>query len=358
MDQVDLDPVQSLGKMNIRLLNGPQDRASASILLDQCFGLSEGQRFLDDFPIWDSELASTTERWGVFAGERLIGSAGIRHAELKTLAEGKIRVGLLGGVVTDPAFQGRGIASILVNHALQSALQRHAAVVLLWGSQHALYRKAGFELCGEQIRLPLKNLSLDEKPILMKEAYGPQIFEIMKERPTGLSISEMDRAWIESHRHVKWWTTIDPKDPFAYLAYERGIDLGGIIHEWGGDAASIRGLFAGLRENHPHAEILGSISRFKELEIQSPQNGGSEYLCMAKILDPMAVLAAYRIHKPSLLVSRHGTGWRVQSGTSEGKALTDSQLVRLFFGPRSEEESKLWSNRPGIELWVWGLDAV
>ncbi len=85
--------------------------------------------------------------WSVWEDEELLGCGALRqldttHAEIKSMRTAK-------------AHLGKGVASALVEHILDVALERgYARLSLETGSgpafepAHALYRKYGFEFCG------------------------------------------------------------------------------------------------------------------------------------------------------------------------------------------------------------------
>src|SRR5437867_2757803 len=73
-----------------------------SSLLDSCFEVPKGKRFLDDFPVWDArfEVASSL-RIGIFHGDILVSSAAVRICSLKTPSDEFVKVASIGAVATD-----------------------------------------------------------------------------------------------------------------------------------------------------------------------------------------------------------------------------------------------------------------
>jgi len=65
----------------------------------------------------------------------------------------------------------------------------------------------------------------------------------------------------------------------------KGIDLPGIIHEWGGRPEVLRGLLSRLREERGGLQIIGSPAHLQAAGLQSVDSL-SEPLCMAKVLRP------------------------------------------------------------------------
>src|SRR5690606_13784419 len=102
---------------------------------------------------------------GWFEGERLVSVAGARRAEAwiarrpgedeAALVAVRVPMGIIGAVATTPDFRGKGLATQAVAAALGWLEGQGALFQVLWGAEHDLYRRLGFELCGEQMRVPL-----------------------------------------------------------------------------------------------------------------------------------------------------------------------------------------------------------
>ncbi|HUP58341.1 MAG TPA: hypothetical protein VM598_12865, partial [Bdellovibrionota bacterium] len=106
----------------------------------------------------------------------------------------------------------------------------------------------------------------------------------------GLVLEERDLEWYAHHEGTYWFRVEDQGRVVAYAALGRGIDLGGIVHEWGGEREPLGRLLASIRRCIPEAELLGppgvpdfGLDRFP-----------AEHLALVRILDPQAaeVLAA------------------------------------------------------------------
>jgi GNAT superfamily N-acetyltransferase len=265
------------------------------MLLNRAFHVPEGRSFFDDFPIWDESIVPSDEslvRLGVFSANRheLLASAGVRMARLK-MPGGLLPVALIGAVATDERYRGAGLASSLVSLAVEWAESRNASVVLLWGSEHSLYRRLGFELCGEQILIPLDQIPIAEKPAtLVCSGWDESIFHAMKQREGGLILNDKDLKWIVAQRSVQWFWTRNGQDCDAYIAIGRGIDLQGFVHEWGGDPKALHRLLHWLKKETPELTLLGSSQILRRFQID-PHLGKVESLCLARVLDSGAPVA-------------------------------------------------------------------
>jgi GNAT superfamily N-acetyltransferase len=151
--------LDSRSAFKFSLISSLEANQQFSNLLDLSFPVDKNSRFLDDFPIWDCKFhVDSVQRLGLFYGERLVSSCAVRYGDLKNLNPAlrhlTTPVILIGAVATHPFWRGKGLASLLVDRAIAWGENQGAALALLWGSEHTFYQRLGFELCGEQIRVP------------------------------------------------------------------------------------------------------------------------------------------------------------------------------------------------------------
>jgi GNAT superfamily N-acetyltransferase len=339
MDRIGQSPPVSRPQLELDFISGPEKMAQFSRLVDGGFGVVAPARFLDDFPIWDEQLGPGDERLvriGVWEGPELVTSTGVRLAEMRVPA-GSMKVALIGAVATAESHRGRGLASRTVSLACEWARERGAVMALLWGSETALYERLGFELCGMQVRAPLAELDLGPKPdfsqLILGRGWIGSLMGCLRMRGSGLRVSESDERWLEAHRNVQWYWLGDPEAPQAYAAVGRGIDLVGMVHEWGGESPeALKTLLHLVRMENPDAQLLSSPGLLGAWGLGTPR-AEVEFLCMARALDVSKLVAAHGIVLPAgdpLL-------------TMENPA-----VCRLLFGPSEGAQP----------LWIWGLDAV
>jgi hypothetical protein len=70
--------------------------------------------------------------------------------------------------------------------------------------------------------------------------------------------------------------------------WDRGIDLGGFVHEWGGSPAELRALLHQIRQERPEAWLLGPSDTQARLGLRElPQSWVEESLALCQSLDPM-----------------------------------------------------------------------
>jgi len=281
-----VNPNEADRPLKIDMIRNDAALKQFSTLLDKAFCLPAGSHYLDDFPVWDERCIPSGAdllKIGAFDGDLLVSSVAIRMAELKDLTGGIVPIAIVGAVATDEAWRGRGLASKTVSLALEWAVGKRAALAVLWGSEHSLYGKLGFLLRGKQVRVPLAGFQ-GLGSVAVQTGWTDALFPLLKARPQGLRLREADLAWVRAHKNVKWFWTGDPGKPNAYAALGKGIDLAGMIHEWGGARKELVQLFAAIEREHPGSELLGSPTLMSEQGILPPES--SEPLCLAKVLEP------------------------------------------------------------------------
>lgn len=268
-------------------INGGIWRTQFSQLLDQAFSLPAGAHYLEDFPIWDESVSTAGPRLvriGIFDDDHLVGCAGVRIAELKVSSE-RIPVGLIGAVATHPDYRSRGLASQAVEFAVKWARARGAAGVFLWGSEHSFYQRLGFMLAGRQMQLALSEMALPAAASSVGKGWTPGIFDALKKREGGLALQDSDRTWYAAHRHVDWYWLGEALAPKAYAAIGRGIDLSGIIHEWGGEREALTALFTAMKKSHPDVSLLGHPEILRSYRLLPAQEPLEQGLALVQVFD-------------------------------------------------------------------------
>ncbi len=360
-------------------VSSPTELGLFSQLLDRAFAIPDGRHYLDDFPVWDPARGPAVDqnrpdglgllRLGAFTQTgQLAAAAGIRLARLHTQpGRPLLLAGLVGAVVTEPEFRGQGLASQLVEQAVGWARARGALAVFLWGSEHSLYQRLGFELCGTQNLVPLSQLNLG-KPRAVHTGWNPGLFELRREKRDGLVLEVSDQSWFSAHRGVDWFWTGDPERPEAFAAMNRGIDLAGIVHEWGGETGALHAVLAAIQRVRPDAAILGNPTGLRTQRLVVAGKPGfpgvsSDFLTLARILDPVAIFELYHPHTP-IQARRENGRFHLRIAAQAEFALTERELGRFLFGPVTLNpgnpgfSSGLLSRLLPLPLWFWGLDAV
>jgi len=253
------------------------DEKSFESLLNSTFPVPVGRSFFDDFPIWKDWNHPQLEVFGVLLDGRVASSAACRIGRLKA-PQGELKVGMIGAVATLPEVRGQGWASDCVAWASQRLEKKGVDLILLWGGEHAFYERLGFHLRGVQGRALLSSVQVshertteyEEEDLL--DGWKDGIFEVLKTRSFGVVLEEGDRNWVAAHQNVHWYSVERNGQILAYAALGRGMDLQGIVHEWGGCPHGLRRLLAVVLRDFPEAQIIGPPSLLEAvLEVPSDQ---------------------------------------------------------------------------------------
>lgn len=353
-------------RMIVDLITAEKHGASFTSLLDHAFAVPAGSHFLDDFPVWNEQLVPNSHemiRLGVFNKEDLVACCGVRIAQLVTTGPNSLCVAIIGAVATREDQRGKGLATQVVSLGLQWAQERGAALVLLWGSEHRLYEKLGFDLCGIQHRIPLSQLVLNPQVQAIedvKQGWTSSLYYVIRQRASGLALRLQDRVWYEAHKNVQWYWSGSEEHPTAYAAVGRGIDLKDVVHEWGGERKALEGILSKVKVNHPSAVLLGSPSLFDQQGWKLLDLSGVECLGLVNVLNPQK---AFKSYCPETNLD--------EKYFSSVKGIS---MGRLLFGPVEQDLGQFgkleipsivghstWStgsSRFPFPLWVWGLDAA
>lgn len=312
-------------------------------LLNKEFGVPIGSSFLDDFPVWKNSTNLPSLKIGVYQFGKLISTASIRAAELKTKKGNTLPIGIIGAVATDNQWHGCGAASQAVSLALLWAKEKKIPLVVLWGSEHSLYQKLGFELCGAQWRIPFSDLSISavdsSPPSDIQHGWNDSLFSLIKQRELGLFLSQKDLTWFSSHKNVRWWWTQSATGyPTSYVAIGRGIDLKEIVHEWGGDKTELFNLLHEIKKSGAAKEIIGPKYLFNNYGINIA-GAQPEHLCLARALDPVKIFSSFRPADRQALPN-----------------LASTEMSKVLFGPGLA--GRQWNKHLPLPLWFWGLDSA
>jgi GNAT superfamily N-acetyltransferase len=309
---------------------------SLSRLLDEAFELPTGKHYFDDFPVWSPELAVPGRVLALREDSQAIVACAMgRMAQYRTPL-GELPVGIIGAVATAKTHRGQGLASAVVDEVARQLADKGAALLLLWGSEHTLYRRLGFELAGFQLRMSSKVILSWKHPIAqqVQSGWNDALLKLMQSRAGGLRLDSSDLLWLREQRNVFWVWTGDRDHPTSYAALGRGIDLSGMIHEYGGERVALCGLLTRLANEFPESQLIGNSWLWREMGWRSIL-GNTEYLAMMKVVDPDKVSKA----------------WGKQTNPDAAQ-MGSGELAKYFFGPES------LSGEGYLPFWLWGLDAA
>jgi GNAT superfamily N-acetyltransferase len=280
-----------IDQMEWREIRTPQETLQYEALLNESFSVPKEGSYFEDFPVWHPRFRQKAYRLGTFSREsgELLSAASVRiatlHANARSQRPRPSQVAILGGVVTAPHARGQGLASHAIQLLLTWATEQGAERALLWGSDTAFYERLGFRSLGFQLRVALQDLELGAKAhhTRIHTGWDPVLFGELRFRESGLLHSAQDEYWIEAHRNVEWYWIGSERMVEAYAAINRGIDLHGFVHEWGGETTALRELLAFLKSAKPDLQILAHPEHLSLLGVP-PGVGVLEHLCLGRSL--------------------------------------------------------------------------
>ena len=272
------------------LIQGEAAMKEMDALLAGAFPVPPGGSFFDDFPVWLEKHSADSVRVGYRAEQELVACAALRIAHVRNGAAID-RIGIIGAVATAESARGQGLASALVEDLVERARKVGARAVVLFSGDTAFYERLGFRIAGQQARVPLAALGLPDAPAGSPIGHGwvPGLMPLLKARDTGLQHQDKDQAWLSAHRNTAWSWIGSPLSPRAWVAVGRGIDLAGMVHEWGGEPDALRQLLGRIAVIGPIFELLGHPSHLERMGFARASELQPDPLCLLRTLDPAFV---------------------------------------------------------------------
>ncbi len=317
---------------------------------------------------------------------KIVAHAGFYPATMKV--EGfPLPVAGIGGVYTDEAKRGQGLATKLIEKCVEDAKRGGAALAFLWSDQHEFYKKSGFHLVGrqwtlqlqpahvpalralgEQREIPARALRIVDEPV--GEEFLLQSHALLNQYPLGIARTlEEHSLYLKSGsgRVISAWAG---RQLAAYFVIGKGRDLQGYIHEWAGAEGALHHLAAQCLEDFgQNLFLLSPQFMMDEVPwIYSLDEAGvpttAEYLALVKILDFEKVqkltqefVGRIGLNPADLRLERAGEDFTVIWRNQAPRRLDEAGLLGLLFGPELPEEKELQAFLP-MRLWYWGMDSV
>jgi hypothetical protein len=211
-----------------------------------------------------------------------------------------LSIALIGAVATSESARGRGLASRLLEALIGRLRDRGVCLLVLWTDRERFYERLGFHRAG------VEWLHVVSRSILPAHAEGQvrrvvpgdaAILAALHDAEPGRMLRSQDdwRALIRIPRCHGYLLEKDDR-AVSYAFVGKGLDLEGVLHEWGGDPASLPDLIAGVLERRRVPEIIVMSPPWKEAtrrlfsNLGVPEKAGA--LGMLRILDAVGLLQA------------------------------------------------------------------
>lgn len=221
--------------------------------LNKNFGYEKPQSYAVDFaPLFETSALENSRL--VWHEGRIVASATLYPVTVVT-PQRDFRLGIVGAVATAPEFRGRGISSHVLGELEQAGRAAGLNGLVLWSDKDDFYAKAGYTRVGRQLIYPLAGLAAPRSLTEGTPIYGwdwPQVRELYAGHP--LRVARTNDHWqglerIRSCTRVQW--VHNDGHVLAYLGFDRGRDLHGIVHEWGGNREALHCLVWTVLQSRP-----------------------------------------------------------------------------------------------------------
>lgn len=296
----------------------------------------------------------------------------------------RVRGGLIGSVVTDPAHRGQGLATRNLVAAEAELQSEGCAFALLWAEDPAFYLARGYCPVGaeEDFVLPAHIARALPEPSgarrLRPEDEG-FVHALYAAHPTRLERTPAETAALLACPEMTTLVLERDGEPVAYACRGRGRDLTDAIHEWGGPVDDVLALVrAHYIERFPEPQpddvlFLMAPPAATELVYRLASLGAAStrgMLGLGKILDRSAAvrLLAQRLGDTAAVeLADTPDGERIRIVAPERTAeIDDDGMLALLFAVTEVRTDVvtflqgLGLNAPRLPLepFAWGLDSI
>lgn len=311
-------------------------------------------------------------------GEKVLSHAVMKPLIIKS-PHVMFKVAAIGSVVTEEKHRGQGLSTQILNECLQSAAEQQCDLAILWTDQFDFYRKMGFELAGSEVSFVIEenfDVPAQNLKFMSDNKVSPDAIYRLYSTHTVSSVRTIEetRKFMQIPQ-TKVYTAWEPNGQLAAYAIEgKGVDLGGYIHEWGGQTSKLMTLLSYIRREKqtPFTIICPRHSQnlIQQLQTQKTTTNNG-FLGMIKIIqfDQLAakIKRAFRAEGlADIVLEKHPDHYVFGMGQELFTIREEMDLVRLIFGPIDYASLGLFSpencERVGkilpLPLWVWGWDSI
>ncbi|MEM6571688.1 MAG: GNAT family N-acetyltransferase [Planctomycetota bacterium] len=287
-------------------------------------------------------------------------------------------IALVGSVATSSEHRGRGLGTLTLEKATAAAAAEGAALMLLWADDPTWYQERGWVPFGSENVFVVEQ----ENAFLLPEPDGVRPIEA-KDRVAVHELyckhlSRADRTLEDTITMlgVPNMTTLVREhegEIVGYACVGRGEDLGGVVHEWGGDPEGVLpivGQFWNDLDDEagrlfmmiPDTET-DFLAYFKFVRAA----GAKGILAMAKLANAEAAAQVISTATPDDVTARAtGDDTIDVTGPSGTIRLTGHEILLALCPPRGDRrvtdvvESEIGVALPDLPLqpFVWGLDSI
>ncbi len=317
----------------------------------------------------------------LFEGEQALSGAAFLVREAILHPEGKLSIGAIGSVSTDPNYRGRGLASEVLLQCEKDLADAGCSLALLWAPSPKLYQNNGYIEIGMEIdffvsaesivhqpNLPGVVLPLDVSADLEScwELYQSHSARVNRTREEFSQLLTAPGMELFIHKRIGKIQ--------AYGAVGKGADFKETMHEWAGDPQGVLAIVQHyLRQNAREGMGLVCSGASKEfIQYFTEKNyealpgflGMIKLLNIEKLLEDLSPVLKTKFH----LKCKAGKTVVHLKGPKGSLDFPFSDFLRLLFGYRGVGGDGIVAAKTlGIpefkqdipfHLFFWGLDSV
>lgn len=185
----------------------------------------------------------------------------------------RLRIGLVGSVVTDPAHQGRGWGTRLLAAAEDDLRRAGCALALLWADDRGFYARRGWREIGCERDFIVSREHVDALPAAehcraARDGDEPAIHALYVQHDRRVERTATETAELLRCPGMEVLVHESEGVLDAYACLGRGRDLPNVIHEWGGTSDDV------LRLLRAHVERRVARGIDDELYVMAPGTHG------------------------------------------------------------------------------------
>lgn len=262
------------------------------------------------------------------------------------------RIAMIGSVVTDPSYRGRGHASRLINQALEEISKEKVSLVILWSDRLEFYRKLGFYRVGQEWdflidpKLPKRGIHPCRPVQVSTDLLG--IYRLFSRHNYQVQRSPEEMESYLKIPELRCFVTESEGEIDSYVCINKGADFTGVIHEWGGEISAVCKNIQGCQERYYSDKPLVLISP------ASQEYSGFETISKSKT---WGVLGLVKVLNRDVLMEQY-LDWNQVTGSLRKekedfiKGLNDEAFLSLCFG-----DAEKYQGKP-LPFFLWGFDSI
>lgn len=273
----------------------------------------------------------------------------------------RMKVGLIGSVITHHNHRGKGLATQLIEQACLELKRRGCVIGLLWSDQVDFYLPLGFHRSGREQdlrfspKLKMGNPG-DVRPMdFAKDAHF--IWRLYQKQNCRLDRSLEEQKKLLKIPNAKVFVTEKEGKLSSYIVINKGSDFTDFIHEWGGEISEVQRNIA-YTQSHNYQDKPLTLIAPAEYDIsvlkQMAEDKWEGVLGLIKVLDKNLLLSTYmnylKTKKIEHVWSREKDS--ILFSESEFSLVTEGDVVQLVFGTETRH------SHPTVPLFLWGFDSI